>query len=82
MKLIKIFSFFSIIFSIFAATIIILAGEKTIVDDSACKDILEKNIPIKIGGMQGKELPLGYTEEVARASEKILFVSVIYKREY
>ena len=82
MKLVKIFSIISIFFSVFVASIIILAGEKTSVDDSAYKDILEKTIPIKIGKMQGKELPLGNTEEVIRASEKILFVSDFLNREY
>ncbi len=43
---------------------------------------LEKCIPAEIGKMSGVDKPLGETEEVVRASEKILSVSQFLHREY
>ena len=82
MNALKIFSVFSAAFSIAVLAALVFGAEPTTVDDSAQKGVLGKDIPARIGALTSVEKPLGNTEEVMRASEKILMVSDYLNREY
>jgi hypothetical protein len=43
---------------------------------------LEASIPMDFDGLKGRDIPLGATEEVMRATEKILAVNEFLNREY
>lgn len=43
---------------------------------------LEAAMPMNFGGLRGKDIPLGETDEVMRATEKILAVNEFLNREY
>ena len=82
MRALKIFSALSAAFSAAVLAALIAGARQNSVDDSAKKGFLAKAIPARIGSLTSVEKPLGNTEELVRASEKILMVSDFLNREY
>lgn len=82
MRALKIFSVLSVVFSAGILAGLVVGGRQTTVDDSAKKGFLAKEIPARIGSLTSEEKPLGNTEELARASEKILMVTDFLNRDY
>lgn len=76
-------SYASLLFSLMVVACLLFARDGAFVGDTEKYDgFLASKIPLRIGGMAGVDKPLGNTEEVIRASEKVLNVSDFLNREY